>query len=197
MTEQKAWHSRGYLPHFDRPEAIQSITFRLADSVPNGVLESWRLELHLKGGESANDPRSIELRRRVDRYADEGHGACWLRESRIADLVEAALLHFDGQRYRLLAWTIMPNHVHILIQAMADFGLGDIVHSWKSYTAKKANHVLNRKGDFWQPDYFDRFIRDEVHLAAAKEYIEQNPVKAGLVEKAKAWRWGSANRTTS
>jgi putative transposase len=194
MTDHKVWHSRGYLPHFDRPEAIQSITFRLGDSVPNDVLDTWRLELNLKGDEKASDARSVELRRCIDHYADQGHGACWLSNPRVAEMVEAAFLHFDGERYRLLAWTIMPNHVHLLVQAIPGFALVSIVHSWKSYTAKKANQLLNRIGDFWQPDYFDRFIRDAVHLAAAQAYIDENPVKAGLVASAVDWRFGSASR---
>jgi putative DNA methylase len=61
--------------------------------------------------------REIELRRRIEEYLDAGHGACWLRRPEIAALVEGALRYFDGQRYRLLAWCVMPNHVHTLIRS--------------------------------------------------------------------------------
>jgi REP element-mobilizing transposase RayT len=73
-------------------------------------------------------------------------------------------LHFDGQRYRLLAWVVMPNHVHVLIETMTGHTLAAVLHSWKSYTAKEANRLLGRTGDFWQPEYFDRFIRDDRHF---------------------------------
>lgn len=188
----KAWHSRGYLPHLDEPGQIQSLTLRLADSVPAEVVTTWKKELSLVGGEAAYDPRCAKLRTKIERYADQGHGACWLRDERVAELVENALLYFDGERYRLLVWSIMPNHVHVLIETLPGFPLGDIAHSWKSFTSKEANKLLGRSGEFWMPDYFDRFIRDERHLAAVKAYIEQNPVKAGLVASAEAWRWGSA-----
>ena len=193
----KDWHSRGYLPHLDEPGMIQSITFRLANSIPIEVLTAWKTELALTGGEAADDPRCAELREQIERYADQGHGACWLRHERVAEQVENALMHFDGERYRLLAWSVMPNHVHALIETLPGFPLGDIVHSWKSFTAKQANKLLDRTGKFWMPDYFDRYIRDEKHLATVTDYIEQNPVKAGLVRSAGDWRWSSASKKTA
>ena len=193
----KDWNSRGYLPHLDKPSMIQSITFRLADSIPTEVLTAWKTELALTGSEAADDPRCAELRERIERYADQGHGACWLRDERVAKQVENALMYFDGERYRLLAWSVMPNHVHALIETLPGFPLGDIVHSWKSFTAKQANKLLDRAGEFWMPDYFDRYIRDEKHLAAVTDYIEQNPMKAGLVRSAGDWRWSSASKKTA
>ena len=190
-SQHKEWHSRGYLPHLDQPDMIQSITFRLADSVPAKVVAAWKEELQLTGGPTDNS-RLVEVHERIERYADEGHGECWLRDERIAQLVEDALLHFDGTRYRLLEWVIMPNHVHVLIETVAGFPLDGVVHSWKSFTAKQANRILGRSGTFWATDYWDRYIRNDKHLAAAREYIHQNPVKAGLVQRAHEWRWGSA-----
>ncbi len=193
----KAWHSRGYLPHLDQPDIIQSITFRLADSVPADVIAAWKSELALKGKEATSDPRCAELRERIERYAGQGHGACWLRDERIAGQVEDALLHFDGVRYRLLSWVIMPNHVHALIETTPGFPLEAVVHSWKSFTAKQVNKILGRSGQVWEEDYFDRYIRDENHLSTVVDYIEQNPVKAGLVDTASDWRWSSASRNGS
>lgn len=187
----KSWNSRGYLPHFDQPGFVQSVTFRLADSVPAHVVEQWCTELKLVGGESANDPRCAELRQRIEKYADAGHGGCWLRNPEIAQIVQDALLHFDGERYRLLAWTVMPNHVHALIEIRDGVPLGDVVHSWKSFTAKECNKALKRTGEFWMPDYFDRFIRDANHLRKVTEYIAENPVKAELCTNPEDWRWSS------
>ena len=189
------WHSRGYLPHLDQPGVIQSVTFRLFDSVPSQIVTEWRSELALADDAAPDDPRRIELHRRVDRYTDMGHGACWLRDDRIAELVENALLHFDGMRYRLLAWVIMPNHVHALIETFDHFPLGGVIHSWKSFTSNQANRILGRDGRFWMQDYFDRYVRNDEHLVAVTGYIEQNPVKSGLATSADEWRWGSAFRT--
>jgi hypothetical protein len=121
MDQSKGWHSRGYVPHFDSPETIQFVTFRLADSLPRFVIEA------LQDKDDAIQRIDVEL--------DSGLGACWLRRDDIASLVQEALLHFDGERYRLLAWCLMPNHVHVVFEAVASRNLGDIVRSWKSFTA--------------------------------------------------------------
>jgi REP element-mobilizing transposase RayT len=188
------WRSRGYLPHFDQPLLVQSLTFRLHDAVPKAVVEGWKAELGWKENLSATDPREVKLRRLVSKYEDAGYGACWLRDDRVAAMVEATLLVFDGQRYRLIAWCVMPNHVHVLIETWEEWSLGDIVHSWKSFTAHEANQILGRSGEFWFREYFDRFIRDDRHFLNAVNYIENNPVKAGLVRAQDEWRWSSAFR---
>ena len=93
----------------------------------------------------------------------------------------------------MIAWCLMPNHVHVIIEIVAGHSLTDIVRSWKSFTARKANDQLGRSGPFWHPDYFDRYMRNEAHLAQTVEYVELNPVKAGLVESADDWLWSSAH----
>ncbi len=185
----KGWHSRGYLPHFDAAHSVQFITFRLHDSVPAEVIERWKQELHWTEGTAPDSKEAVTLRKRIEQYEDAGHGICYLRDERIARLVQDALLQFDGQRYRLIAWCIMPNHVHLLIEQMPGHSLSKIVQSWKSFAAHKANELLGRSGPFWMPDYFDRFIRDEKHFSAVVEYIRQNPVKAGLVDEPEKWAW--------
>jgi REP element-mobilizing transposase RayT len=186
------WRSRGYAPHFENSLLTQSLGFRLHDAVPAVVVQGWKDELAWIAGLPASDPREILLRKLIAKYEDAGHGACWLRDPRIATLMEEALLHFDGQRYRLIAWCVMPNHVHAMAETREDWPLASIVHSWKSYTAHRANSILGRSGDFWFREYFDRFIRDDRHFTNAVRYIEMNPVKAGLVGRAEEWRWSSA-----
>jgi putative DNA methylase len=182
------WHSRGYLPHFNGGEIAQTVTFRLAGSLPGDLLERWREELSSKRSEQA----ARELRERVEAHLDAGVGPAWLGEPAIAEMVEAALLYFDGQRYRLQAWVVMPNHVHALLTPIHPHDLSDIIFSWKSYTAQQGNRLLGRKGKFWSEDYFDRFIRDERHYWTALSYIATNPVKAGLCSRPEEWPWGSA-----
>jgi len=206
------WYSRGYLPHFEDDLHVQAITFRLHDSVPAKVVAEWRRALAYIFGNipippipspapsqvAALQPATLqqriesELHRRILAYEDVGHGACYLRDPRVADIVQNALLHFDGQRYRLLAWCVMPNHVHVVIEPIAPHTHSQIVHSWKSFTAKEANKHLNRAGDFWMREYHDRYIRNPAHLANAIAYAENNPVKAGFVASKTDWRWSSA-----
>lgn len=184
--QPKGWHSRGYLPHFDAGEAFQSITFRLFDSMPQTLLEEWR-------GELANEEDFEDrLRYRIEAYLDSGYGACFLADDRIANLTQSALLYFDGERYRLSAWVIMPNHVHLLAAPCSGYSLSSIMHSLKSFTAQHANRTLGRKGRFWFEDYFDRYIRNAQHFENAVGYIESNPVRAGLVKSQSDWPFSSA-----
>jgi REP element-mobilizing transposase RayT len=178
----KGWTSRGYLPHFDAGALVQAITFRLADSLPKAVYNDL----------TATASSDSDLRRRIEAMIDGGRGGCALRNPAIAAIVEDALLHFDGERYRLMAWMIMPNHVHVLIEQIEGQPLAGIVHGWKSFTAKAANKYIGRTGAFWAPEYFDRYIRDQAHFDGAVHYIHENPVKAGLATHAAEWRWSSA-----
>ena len=171
---------------------VQGITIRLADSLPRDVVERWREEITRSNEWPTERARVEELQRRVARYEDAGHGECHLRRPEIAALVRDALLRFDGERYKLLEWCVMPNHVHILITQLKGFPLGDIVRSWKTFTAREANLMLGRAGPFWMREYHDRSIRDEKHFNRAVAYIRSNPVKAGLCVRAEDWRWSSA-----
>jgi putative transposase len=178
MAPPRGWHSRGYLPHFDSSETIQFITFGLVDSLPRHVVETLKLD--------------TEATLAIDRELDHGLGECWLRQADIAALVQAAFLHFDGERYRLLAWCLMPNHVHVVAEPIAGHSLGAVLRSWKSFTARRANEKLGRSGPFWRADYFDRYMRDEHHLSRTIDYVEQNPVEAGLAADPSDWPWSSA-----
>jgi REP element-mobilizing transposase RayT len=184
----KGWYSRGYLPHFDGGDVPQFVTFRLYDSLPAQRLEEWRADLrHL-----TKDRADRAYRRRVEEYLDRGSGSCCLEQPRVGALVQAALLFFDGRRYRLHAWVVMPNHVHALFTPLGESRLGSILHSWKSYTGSEANRMLGREGDFWQREYFDRYIRDDRHYDQSVEYIEDNPVKAKLSASPSDWPFTSA-----
>jgi putative DNA methylase len=184
----EGWRSRGYLPHWEAGEVAQAITFRLADSLPSAVLAKLRDELRAM----AEDEAGVERRRRIERLLDQGHGAALLADERIGRIVEQAFLHFDCERYKLHAWVIMPNHAHVVATPVGKHSLADIVHSWKSFTAREANRILGRTGPFWSREYHDRFIRDAAHFANAVSYVAMNPVKAGLCKRPEAWRFSSA-----
>ncbi|MGH2352929.1 MAG: REP-associated tyrosine transposase [Chloroflexota bacterium] len=182
--DSAGWPSYKRLPHFDYPGLIQMISFRLADALPASKLRALQLE-----AEARKDIRAWE---RIEGILNTGYGNCSLQDGRIARTVEDTLLRFDSERYYLLAWVILPNHVHVLIESIAGRSLAQLVHSWKSFTAKVANKTLGRSGDFWQRNYFDRFIRDQRHFDSAVSYIHDNPVRARLVQRATDWLYSSA-----
>jgi len=184
----RGWRSRGYLPHLDAPNVPQMVTFRLADSLPAVKVAQWEEELGTRSAPSGE----VALRRRIEEYLDRGHGSAVLRRPDVVGVVQETMLLFDGERYALHAWVIMPNHVHALLTMAEGHELGRIMHSWKSFTASAANRVLGKKGAFWQREYFDRYIRDETHFWDAVAYIEANPVAAGLCGQPEEWLLGSA-----
>lgn len=183
----KGRYDRGYLPHIDLP-LVQFVTFRLHDSFPRHLLDLWKTELDSMD----ENERRRETYRRTESFVDAGHGSCWLRKTEIALVVEGRLHYRDGELYDLLAWTLMPNHVHALVRLYDGSSLPKVIQSWKARSALRANELLGRKGRFWYRDYFDRYIRDEVHFDNCLRYIDMNPVKAGLCREASDWRWGSA-----
>jgi REP element-mobilizing transposase RayT len=189
----KGWHSRGYLPHFDGENLVQHVTIHLADSLPRDAVERIAAEL----AEIDPDRREIERRLRLEALVDAGHGACWLKRHECARVVQDSLLHFDSVRYRTIAWVIMPNHVHALIQPVSGWSLDDIVASWKTFTANGIGRLVRGANEptprVWQAEFWDRFVRDENHFANVMAYIHNNPVKAGLVARAEDWRWSSAH----
>jgi len=172
--------SRGYLPHWELPGASYFITFRLADSLPRSLIEQLARErAALKFSEDAD--RAFALR--LDEALDAGHGDDVLAHPAIASTVANALEHFNGTRYDLLTWCVMPNHVHVL--ARLRDAIADVVHSWKSFTAHRANTILGRSGRLWSREYYDRIIRDDRELRDVSRYIMRNPEKIGLI----AWPW--------
>ncbi len=211
-AKKKEWYSRGYLPHRDKEGLYQMITYHLADSLPADVLQRMRQEIRSYPSEK----QDIELRKKIEEWADAGHGSCVLRNSHIAAMVVENWKHYDGKRYDLLAYVVMPNHVHVLIFVYSGVSLAKIVQSWKGYAGKKIKEFLDEKagnadrpvgrtakqtlgvprfnGDkIWHREYWDRFIRNEKHYTSAVEYILQNPVRANLVKNTEDWLWSFSN----
>ncbi|MCW5554035.1 MAG: transposase [Verrucomicrobiae bacterium] len=179
----RGWHSRGYLPHFDLPGLVQFINYRLDDAMPAALRHEWATLLEIDD----------ELKRwtKIEDYLDRGRGSCLLRDARAAAIVEENWLHLDGQEYRLLAWVVMPNHVHLLVEIWQT-PQAELIQNWKGFTARRINRLLGRRGQLWQDDYWDRYIRDAAHYRKVVHYIEANPVKAGLVKAPEQWPFSSA-----
>jgi menaquinone-specific isochorismate synthase len=185
------------LPHWEINGAVYFVTFRLADSLPKRARQeiiARREDILATAAQMKRQLTAIERKKlarlnsqRMERTLDGGAGNCFLLNPEIARVVAEALKRFDGARYRLFAWCVMPNHVHVLFQASGKFSLARILHSWKSYSAKAANKILGRTGEFWLSEYYDHLIRDQDEFQRAWDYILDNPRKAGLKEW--AWVW--------
>ena len=197
---------RGRLPHWERKNGTYFVTWRLADALPE---EARNRILHERDdivreaeqqGRELTDAEKMRLTRlhteRIEEWLNAGHGACHLNDARCAKIVADALQHFDGQRYDLHAWCVMPNHVHVVFQTIGEHSLHEILHSWKSFTANQCNKVLGRTGVFWMDESFDRLIRNAAEHEKYVAYTLNNPVEAGL----KNWEWvglcGQDARTT-
>jgi len=183
-----------YLPHWTQEGATYAVTFRLADSLPREVREEYAREreqlrrMHEQGRLNST-ALAYEYRRlyseKVEDQLDRGHGSCVLKEAQNGDLVANALKHFDGERYELLAYCVMPNHVHVIVRPRVGFELKQIVHSWKSYTAHEINQSTGVEGALWQVEYYDHLVRNSQDLSAQIRYVLENPNRAGLSD----WRW--------
>jgi len=183
-----AKHERN-LPHWEQAGRTYFVTFRLADSLPQDKLRQWSDEKDqwLKQHPTPHSPSEAEEYRRLftdrlDCWLDEGTGSCCLRQPEAAAMVAETLNHFDGQRYALGAFVVMPNHVHVLVTPLGEWTLEQILHSWKSYSANQINRLLCCTGSCWQPEYFDHLVRNEQELQRVEQYIRQNPIHARLRE---------------
>lgn len=184
------WHARK-LPHRNSKNLVQSITFRLADSMPQEVLH----EIEEKLKTLPESKREKEKKLQYEKWLDKGLGSCALAHPKMAEVVFDALQYYNGKRYNLLAWSIMPNHVHLLIETNDE--LSKIVQGWKSYTGKWA-FANNKKYNlgiednakqFWQAEYWDRFIRNADYFENVIKYILNNPTKAQLSKDSVAYRF--------
>jgi len=198
----RGWYSRGYLPHCDHPGLLQNVTYHLADSLPAAVLAQIDADLRILPPKH----QDTERRARVEAWLDAGHGSCVLRLPEAAACVVDTWRRFAGERYDLIAWVVMPNHVHVLVRVYEAVPLAKIVQSWKSYTGRRIRALMEeesragarrtkwrgRTQRVWMREYWDRYIRDDRHFHTVVDYIHQNPVKARLVGAAKDWPWSSA-----
>lgn len=191
---------RGRLPHWEKEEGVYFVTFRLSDSLPQHILEKLDHEREqaekvlavLDRELSHAEKRKIDMlfSDRVNEYLDKGYGESYMRNPVIADIVAKALTHFDGDRYHLYSWCVMPNHVHVVFRTLQRNKLEEILHSWKSYTSNRINDQLGRTGEVWQREYYDRLVRDKGEFGNVIRYVLNNPAKAGL----KNWKWVGETR---
>ena len=173
---------RGQLPHLYKPGGCYFVTFRLADAIlPTAFPKKHSAPVSF-------DPESIAAPHQPRLTL----GSCALKQPQIATLVQDALRFFDSKRYLLAAWCIMPNHVHVIFSPLPPYSISEILQSWKGFTARRANQLLNRSGPFWGTESFDHLIRSPEYYDQYIAYIENNPVKAGLCARPQDWPYCSA-----
>lgn len=215
--------TRRRLPHWFVPGAAHFVTYRLAGTIPAAVFERLQAEYRDRLARTPGpgitrcqhrEQAQKHLFANYDRYLDNAREIKWLTSPAVAAVIRGNLYHHDGNKYHLLAYCIMPNHVHVLFQPSqaiqrptevletdetriersdGNGPLSRIMHSLKSYTAHEANKILKRSGAFWQGESYDHWVRDEDELARIVEYIRLNPLKAGLVAKPQDWFFCSAH----
>lgn len=183
------------LPHWEVDDGIYFVTFRLGDSIPRTKQRRLSEAYERRSRELVDDPDAgpedvadfaLEFfRTRVDGVLDDGGGACHLEEPQVAEMVQNSLQYFDGERYDLLAWSIMPNHAHVVFQKSPEVSLAEVVGSWKSYTAHRAREFVDFGDHFWQSDYYDRLVRTKGELRDSMQYVWSNPERAELED----WEW--------
>jgi len=179
--------TRRRLPHWRQTDVTYFVTFRLADSVPQSLLRKWRDEraiwMRLHPHPWIPDDEHEYTQRftnRMQEWLDAGMGACQMRRLDVPAQIELCLLNFDGKRYDIDAFVLMPNDVHLLIKPAAGHDLATLLQAIKGVSASRSNQLLGRKSRFWMDESYDHIVRDATELAAFRNYVAANPVKAGL-----------------
>jgi REP element-mobilizing transposase RayT len=173
-----------HLPHWQPEGADLFLTWRLYGSLPRSV--------EIPPGQGAGKA-FVAADRELDRAA---FGPRWLADERVAEGIVAALHYGERQLglYELQTWVVMVNHVHVLLHPHAP--TAKITKAIKNFSARQANAILGRMGQFWQEESYDHWVRSREELEKIARYIEANPVAAGLVERAVDWRWSSVGQAS-
>ena len=193
--------SKRNMPHIDMPGHLTFVTFRLAESMPREVVERWHDEIelwlqeHNLAGRTVEDVLNSgdideslknELRQFKNRkwhgHLDDCHGDCPLRRPRLAEEVAKSLLHFNGVRYDLERFVVMPNHAHVLIQMHAGYQLRKELGGIMRFSGRVINGFTGRSGEFWQSEPFDHLVRSLNQFRYLQQYIYDNPAKAELTK---------------
>ena len=175
----------GRLPHWRQDGVMYWVTWRTDDSMPKERVSQWAAEREawLKQHPRPHNAKAMAeydrlFTARWERWLDECHGECLLRQETPRHIVENALHHFDGQRYRLHNFVVAPNHVHVLVTPLENHELSDILQNWKSFTAHEINKQLHRKGTFWEKNNFDHIVRNAADQERIEAYIDAHVVAA-------------------
>lgn len=187
---------RRRLPHWRQQGATYFVTFRLPDALPQEKLQFLK-RLRIEWERTHPEPRcemdwedyACKFTARIERWLDEGYGDCHFRERRWVDNLSERLHHFQGERYFLSCWAILPNHCHAVIRPCDGYSLEEVIGGVKGVSARQMNRTLGRVCALWEEESYDRIIRDEEHLWRVVQYIGRNPLRAGLAHEQHWRRW--------
>lgn len=193
--------TRSGLPHWHQPGATYFITYRTSDSISqhgmNRILSERNHWLKQNGIDPTQEDWSTRLRylskpkvllfqrmmsTRFEQQLDRLEGKCHLKNIEIARIVSESLRFHDGVQYRLAAFVVMPNHIHVLVRLLPKIELEAQCYNWKHFQATQINKYIGRKGAFFQSESFDHIVRDVEHFQKFRIYIRDNPLKAKLRE---------------
>jgi REP element-mobilizing transposase RayT len=146
------------------------------------VRDAWIEHHPLPWTEDVRNEYDETFTAKMEEYLHSGYGSCALRNPRLAKIIADAIEHFDGTRYAAGDFVVMPNHVHAIVLPFNEHGLDQILHSWKSYSSTMINRATGNKRALWSPESYDRIIRNEKEMVRIAQYIQANPIKAGLPE---------------
>ncbi len=196
----KTYQGENRIPHWELDSVIYHVCFRLNDSVPREKQDAWRREreaiqeqarmMHRDLTENEKKRQQYLYSDKIEQYLDSGYGECLLKNPAVAEIVKQSLEFYDGVKYELHCWSIMPNHVHIAFKLLGNADLSKVLHGWRSYTAHAINKLLGRSGILWQPDCYNHIIRSEAECKQQMRYIWENPEKAGYQN----WPWRGCSK---
>jgi putative transposase len=201
QIEEKIYYRRN-LPHYHPPNSIYFVTYRLAGSLPAHLLKELKEQENLLQkqilkiqNENEKTKRFNEARKKYFAKFDElldkiVGGPKWLADTSIAQVIADAIVFRDKKEYDLITYCVMPNHVHMVI-SLEEYNnsLSKILKSLKSFTARKANRILKRSGEFWTHESYDHVVKNGEELKRIVFYVMHNPVKARYVAEPKEWKW--------
>lgn len=180
--------TRAFLPHWEQSGCTYFVTWRMADSIPMHKLRSlqnervtWLADHPKPWDDTTWKEFGQRFEGRIQEWLDQGEGSRFLDHEGARKIVSNALHFFDGQRYTLGDYVVMPNHVHVLFIPSPGRDLRKLLHSWKSFTSKEILKCLpEAPNPFWLMESFDHIVRTEAQLKHFEDYIRENPVKANL-----------------
>jgi REP element-mobilizing transposase RayT len=179
--------TRRILPHWSQEGCTYFATFRLADSVAAPVWRKWQqqraawLNMHPKPwDQTTQKDYNTKFPAQMELWLDAGYGSCALKNPALREIATTSMHHFDGHRFTLGDYIIMPNHVHVLVTPHPGHTLASILTGWKRVSGHKIISLIGNPKPFWMTEDFDHAIRSERQLKHFKNYIAQNPIKAGL-----------------
>ncbi|MDQ8195731.1 transposase [Coraliomargarita sp. SDUM461004] len=175
------------LPHMVAEFGRYAVTIRCANSLPQVIVQQLNVIYQAQQAVGAHSEDSKLLQRKLfltlEKYADQGLGFAPFADSLAAEWLQSFLASYERDGLRFSAWVIMPNHLHLLTEPVAFASVESFMNAWQAFkgmSGKELNRLLRRSGSFWQTEWYDRLIRDEVEYRKWVEYLASNPVKAGL-----------------